>query len=234
MSINRKKNKKIGLIPVRAGSKGLPGKNFKSMLGIPLFMHAVQQALRHFDNVIVCTDYGNINDMELPDGCIVLMRPPALAEDDTPIDQVISFVIEQLSLSQQDIVLLQATSPLRSDQIIKEAIELFETNKFDLVMSVVERDPKVLKYGTISDAFFHALKGNELCFVNRQALPKVFGPNGAVYVFSANTFQKFNTFPNRNIGVVYMPSEHSLDVDSLDDFERAESLLGIYSGKNKN
>lgn len=222
-----RKNKKIGLVPVRAGSKGLPGKNFKSMLGKPLFVHAVEQALRHFDEVIVCTDFNSISDMELPRGCTVLMRPRELAEDNTPIDQVISFVIDQLSLTDYDIVLLQATSPLRSDQTIIDAIDLFDTNKFDLVMSVVERDPKILKYGTISDEVFYAVRGNELCFANRQALPKVYGPNGAVYVFSAKRFQKFKSFPTNNIGVVHMPIERSLDIDTHSDFEKAEKLLAV-------
>ena len=67
--------------------------------------------------------------------------------------------------------------------------------------------------------------------MNRQDLPELFRPNGAVYVFNGGWFVENNGFTSNNIGVVEMPKENSLDIDNQQDFDR---VAQIYKKHSKN
>lgn len=222
----------IAIVPVRAGSKGLPGKNVMPVAGMPLYLHAVHQGLRTVGQVLLSSDIDGIDDASLPAGCTLCRRPDKLAADDTPMDAVIRHLIEDRALAGKTLVLLQATSPLRQDSDIRAAIALFGTQDHDMVLSVVERDRGVLKYGTLDGDRFKAMRAQRYCFFNRQQLPPVHGPNGAVYVFDADRFVAVNGFPSDRIGAIEMPTERSVDIDSLADLRHVEDMMRMRnSGK---
>jgi N-acylneuraminate cytidylyltransferase len=123
------------------------------------------------------------------------------------------------------VVLLQATSPLRKAADIQAALSLFGQGDFELVMSVTEADRGVLKWGTLQDHRFLPLADPAFCFANRQSLPPVVRPNGAIYVIDADGFLKRASFVSDRIGVHQMPAERSHDIDNLHDFERCEALM---------
>ncbi|WP_407496745.1 cytidylyltransferase domain-containing protein [Pseudooceanicola sp. MF1-13] len=225
MTAQRTTGDEIAVVPVRAGSKGLPGKNLMLLDGVPLYLHAVQQGLRTVGRVLLSTDIAEIHEADLPEGCILCRRPLHLAADDTPMASVIHHLIVERSLQGGTIVLLQATSPLRSDQDIQRAMTVFQEGGHDMVLSVVERDRGVLKYGTLENNTFTALREQAFCFYNRQQLPPVFGPNGAVYVFEVNRFLEANGFPSERIGAIDMPADRSADIDNLDDLRRVQRML---------
>lgn len=217
----------VAIVPVRAGSKGLSGKNIMPVNGTPLYLHAVHQGLRTVGRVLLSTDINEIDEVDLPQGCVLCRRPAHLAADETPMDAVIRHLIEDRSLQGSTLVLLQATSPLRLDSDITDALKLFEAHVYDMVLSVVERDRGVLKYGTLQGTVFTALREQRYCFFNRQALPPVHGPNGAVYVFEADRFIAANGFPSDRIGAIEMPIERSADIDTLADLRHVEDILRI-------
>lgn len=218
----------LAIIPIRAGSKGLPGKNTRPLAGQPLYRHSVNQALRVVGHCVISTDIPDVLSAELPAGCRVLERPPRLAEDQTPITPVLMDLFEQLDqlgALPRTAVLLQATSPLRQDEDIRRAITLYEQQPFELVMSVVKTDPGILKYGFANAGRFTPVANPEFCFANRQSLPQVVRPNGAVYVFSPKTFMAHGTLATQCIGSVQMAKEHSIDIDTEADLKMAEELL---------
>ena len=116
----------VALVPVRAGSKGLPNKNILEFNGLPLYMRTVQQALRITKKVLISTDIEEIIKKNHPSGCFVDKRAKHLAKDDVKMSSVISYIIKKYELNDKNILLLQATSPLRSGQDILAAIELFK------------------------------------------------------------------------------------------------------------
>lgn len=219
----------VAIVPVRAGSKGVPGKNIRALAGQPLYMHAVRQGLRIADKVIITTDIHEIHQAHLPDGCEICSRPSALTSDDTPMAPVIGHLIETMRLQECTLVLLQATTPLRTDSDIKAAISLHDEQRHNLVMSVVARDRGVLKYGLLNGDDFCAMRDPEFCFANRQELPSVYAPNGAVYVFKASQFMNSRNFPTKKIGAIKMPRQRSIDIDSDEDFRLADEALSGYS-----
>jgi N-acylneuraminate cytidylyltransferase len=138
---------------------------------------------------------------------------------------VITHLIKTHSLQGHTLVLLQATTPLREDADIESAMALHADGGHDLVMSIVARDQGVLKYGTLNGNHFVAMRDPTYCFQNRQMLPKVYGPNGAVYVFSAESFMRKEDFPTVRIGVVEMPAIRSIDIDTAEDFRYVEEQM---------
>lgn len=223
MNAGKSQKRYVAVVPVRAGSKGLPGKNLRSLNGVPLYLHAVAQGLRTVGSVLLSTDIPGIQQSDLPAKVTLCVRPAELAADDTPMEPVVANLIEEYDLAGQTLVLLQATSPLRTDEDVSMAIALHAEGRHDLVMSVVARDSEVLKYGTLVGSDFSPMRDATNCFLNRQSLQKVYGPNGAVYVFDADRFTTSKGFPTRCIGATEMPANRSVDIDTIGDFDSVET-----------
>lgn len=213
-------------MPVRAGSKGLPGKNTRLLAGKPLYRHAVDLALAAgASRVLISTDIDEVLIAPLPVGVQALLRPPELCGDTVPMAPVLVHALQTAQV-QGPVVLLQATSPLRQVGDVQAALERLACGGFELVMSVSQADRGVLKWGQLqADGRFTPLSAPEHCFANRQSLPPVYQPNGAVYAMQADWFLAQASFVSERIGAVVMPLERSHDIDTLADFERCEALL---------
>ena len=217
----------IALVPLRAGSKGLPGKNTRPLAGKPLFRHAVDQGLEAgASRVFISTDIPEVLAADHGDMVRAVPRPPELAGDAVPMDAVLRHFLAGDFIEPATVVLLQATSPLRRAQDIRGALGVFARGAFDLVMSVTETSPTILKYGTAApDGRFVPVSDPAYCFTNRQALPKVYRPNGAVYVFDADWVRRNGSLATDRIGMFEMEEGCSQDIDSEADFELAERLM---------
>lgn len=213
------------VIPLRAGSKGLPSKNVRPLAGKPLYRHAVDQALAAgAARVVITTDMPEVLQADLPAQVTRVERPAELAGDNVPMAPVLQHALHTADVH-GTVVLLQATSPLRHPADIEAALGVFAGGDFELVMSVTEADRGVLKWGTLQGNRFQPLSDPAHCFANRQSLPGVVRPNGAIYVLDAAWFVARGSFVSERIGVLQMPLERSQDIDSLEDFERCDALL---------
>ena len=218
------------IVPVRAGSKGLPGKNTIDLDGKPLYMHAVDQAMAaNAERVIISTDIDEILQADLPPCVCAVKRPTELCQDTIPMAPVIIDVIESANIA-GTAVLLQATSPLRKAQDICNGLAAYNGSTYELVMSVTAAEKSVLKWGFVEGDKFQPLSDIEHCFSNRQTLPDVFKPNGAIYVFDARWFIQNNGFATDKIGVVKMDIFCSLDVDSYDDYVECQQRIKQLKG----
>ena len=134
------KGKKIlGIIPARGGSKGLPGKNIKTIYGKPLIEWTIDVANKSelLDYFFVSTDDKDIKNVALECGVEIIDRPKELAEDDTSTFDVIKHCINTNNFKDYDVILLfEPTSPLRSSDDIDNAIKSFIDN-YDEVNSLV-------------------------------------------------------------------------------------------------
>jgi CMP-N-acetylneuraminic acid synthetase len=213
------------VIPLRGGSKGLPRKNTRLLAGQPLYQHAIDTARQAgAQRIIISTDIREILDTSHPADIQIIERPAHLCGDDVPMAPVLAQALQAARISGA-IALLQATSPLRSANDISSALSLLATGQFELIMSVTEAERSVLKWGHIQGDRFLPLSDPAYCFANRQALPAVYRPNGAVYAMQAAWFLDRASFVTERLGVITMAPERSLDIDSLTDFERCESMF---------
>jgi len=213
------------LIPLRAGSKGLPGKNTRLLAGKPLYRHAVDEALSAgASRVVISTDIAEVLSAELPPCVIALARPPELAGDAVPMAPVLVHALTAAGVTGVA-VLLQATSPLRRARDIEVALAVYARGGHELVMSVTAADRGVLKWGILDGERFRPVSDPAYCFANRQSLPPVVRPNGAVYVMDAAWLVARGSFVTDRIGVIEMSAERSQDIDSLEDFERCAAVL---------
>ena len=145
------------------------------------------------------------------------------------MNSVLKDLFIKMNLINKVIVLLQATSPLRKDEDIKNAINLFNKGKYSMVKSVRRVKSDFLKYGYENNERFVPISKKYL-YKNRQSLPKVFAPNGAIYIFSVNEFLKKNKLPENNIGFYEMPYERSIDIDKKEDLNKIRRIIS--SDKN--
>jgi CMP-N-acetylneuraminic acid synthetase len=220
------------VIPLRCGSKGLPGKNTRLLAGKPLYRYTVDLALAAgAQRVIVSTNIPEVLSATLPPGVQALERPADLCGDAVPMAPVLAHALQSVGC-EGAVVLLQATSPLRQVADVQAALDVFGTGQHELVLSVTQADRGVLKWGHAEGDRFVPLSDPAYCFSNRQSLPAVVRPNGAVYVVQAQWFLAHGGFVSERIGLVQMDAERSLDIDTLADFERCEAALAIQKQGN--
>jgi len=193
-----------------------------------LYQITLDQALRCVNKVIISSDKNLEEDLKFYK-VKQHQRSPELSTDQSTMAELMLELIRQYGLQNSTIVLLQPTSPLRRDEDISKCIETYKKNNFDLLFTVSPQDRALLKSGFVQDNKFIPLGEPEFTFTNRQDLPELFKPNGAVYVFNGGWFEKNGGFSSTNTGVVEMPSENSLDIDSQEDFDRIVQIYKEYS-----
>ncbi|BAN03346.1 acylneuraminate cytidylyltransferase family protein [Ilumatobacter coccineus] len=215
----------VALVPLRAGSKGLPGKNTALLAGRPLYEHTLHTALdAGIGTVVVTTDIDSVLGAPVSPSVELIERPADLCGDDTPMDAVVRHAIVQIGRP-CTVVLLQATSPLRAASDICAAVDQYRASDVDLVMSVCEADRSVRKWGEVVDGRFVPISTARECFTNRQQLEPIHRPNGAIYVFDGDWFLENGGFVTASIGAYVMCEPSSVDIDSAADLAAVERLL---------
>lgn len=227
----------LGLIPARGGSKGVPGKNIRLLAGEPLIAHSIKAGKRcpKLDRLILSTDdeqiaaVGRQYGLEVP-----FLRPAHLATDEAAaldvFQHALKFVLEQ-GYEPDALLVLQPTSPLRDENDIERAIELFVNGEFDQVITVTEvsQHPGWMKtMGNNSELqpFLQETAGS----LRRQDLPQLYIPNGAIYIY--RTEYILNPQPNHRVGAVIMEPWKSIDIDNPLDFFLAEQVMEAKNNGN--
>jgi CMP-N-acetylneuraminic acid synthetase len=225
----------LALIPARGGSKGIPGKNIRPLLGKPLIAWVIESALKSefVQRIIVSTEDDEIASVARNHGADVpFRRPKALAGDDSPtIDTVLHALLwlqENEGERPDYVLLLQATSPLLLTEDIDGCIEIMaeHEDEIDAVVSIKQVEEHPLWMSTRDERGFlkpFDASGNEI--TRRQDLPPLYILNGALYLCKSQIIKEKRTFtPDRTFGYV-MPGERSVDIDNEMDFIFAEFLM---------
>ncbi|MCG9612070.1 acylneuraminate cytidylyltransferase family protein [Vibrio sp. Vb2133] len=218
------------LITARGGSKGLPRKNVLPLKGKPVIAWTIEAALEcsQIDRVFVTTDDQEIADVSRQFGAEVLNRPSHLATDEATSEAVISHAIAELERTENitTIVLLQPTSPLRSSLHISDALSLYYEKGATCTISVFEpghcpaKAYQLNENGTIS-----GLYGAAAPYTRRQDLPTTYQPNGAIYIFSVDSFKQFDQIPREGVYPYEMSEKQSADIDRLEDLLNIERIM---------
>lgn len=228
----------LGIIPARGGSKGIPRKNIRPLGGRPLLQYTAEAALgaRRLADVVLTTDDPEIAELGRRLGLrIPFLRPAELARDDTPSLPVLRHTVsllEEQGETYDAICLLEPTSPMRLPEDVDACIDRLVESGADAVMTVlpvpVQYNPHWV-YLMAEDGALRVSTGDPEPVPRRQELPPAFNRDGMVYVTRRNVLMEQNSlYGRRTLGIVIDP-DRSVNIDSPDDWARAERLLAARS-----
>ncbi len=229
----------LALIPARAGSKGLPGKNIRQLHGKPLLAWpiATAKASRYVDRVVVSTDSEEFAQIARAHGADVpILRPAELAADASPSSSAVIHMLDHLA-ARGDVfdylVLLEPTSPLTEGSDVDAALETLHAHRDqgDALVSVAElvtshpafsvkRDDRGLiePYATID---FTRLP-------RRQDIDPLYALDGSLYISVVDRYRETLSFCHDRTLSHLMPAYKAHEVDSLIDFICIEAILSHY------
>jgi N-acylneuraminate cytidylyltransferase len=220
------------IIPARGGSKGIPNKNIKELGGKPLIHHSLDYARLFASDEDICltTDSPLISECAMKIGYHVpFIRPNYLATDESGTFEVLQHAVNYYNdkgLDYDIVVLLQPTSPFREKRHLNDALTSY-TSDLDMVVSVKEThsNPYYNLFEETEGGFLMISKGTG-DFIRRQDVPPVFEFNGSIYIINTQSLMKANSFKDfKKIKKYIMPPEFSIDLDSMYDWNLAQSMF---------
>lgn len=217
--------KKIAIIPLRAGSKGIPGKNKKKLLGKPLFSWTLGEAIfSDLDKIYIFTDDKDIAYMVKEnyfwtDKVEIMIRSKESATDTASTEIGMKELAEKLNYNFDILCLLQATSPLTSKEDINNCLYKIIKEKYDSAVTVVN---------TMRFLWSENGKSINYDFRNRprrQEFSGILVENGAVYVTTKQQFLESGIRIGGNVAVVKMHEDTLTEIDEIEDWIIMENLL---------
>jgi CMP-N,N'-diacetyllegionaminic acid synthase len=222
----------IAVIIGRAGSKGLPGKNSRLLLGRPMVWYTIDDAKRAslVDRIIVSTDCAEIKRAASEEGVAVIDRPPELAGDTATVDAAVRHAIKADGGHEPFIVILYANVPVRPNDLIDRAVrKLIETGA-DSVQSYCDVGKHHPYWMVRLDEGDRIAPHHANTVYRRQDLPGLFLPDGGIIAVTRESlFTVVEGEPHAFLGEdrrgIIAPPGSVIDVDSEIDLDLAEVTL---------
>ena len=223
--------KPLVVIPARGGSKRLPGKNIKTLNGIPLIHYSIEAARGLFDDDVICVSTDDVEIKKVTERTglrVPFLRPKELSTDMADSRSVLLHAYEYYKYKKgyeaNEIILLQPTSPLRTTKHIKEALKLYH-DKLDMVVSVKETDanPYFVLYEENDEGYLEKSKKGD--FIRKQDCPKVWELNGAIYIMNVDSLKNRQPKDFEKIIRYEMNSVDSVEIDTEMDWKYIETIL---------
>ncbi len=216
--------KKIGFIPLRKNSKGIPGKNKRKMVGRPLFTWVLGEAyFSDLDEVYVYTDDEDIisfinKEYHYTSKIKVVKRPEATATDTASTESAMLQFAESIDYDFDIFCLLQATSPFTTANDINACLEQLNSD-FDSALTVVN-----------THRFLWNENGTPINYdyknrPRRQDFDGLLVENGAVYVCEKAVLKTKQNRLGDKVSVVKMDEDSLLEIDTESDWIAIEELL---------
>lgn len=212
----------IAVIPARKGSKGLKNKNLLKIDNKTLIERTINFAIESkiFTRIILTTDYDNINNNNIE----FRKRPKELAKENTTMVEVIKDVIDNCNISKEDnIILLQPTSPFRNKKDLKKVIEQLRFFESSITVKEVEINTELI---------FSSKNKNELKTknidnkkTNRQFNEIKYIPNGNIFGIRVRDFLVNNSFYGKTIGYVEQYGKYNIDINKKEDLLLAKLYI---------
>lgn len=211
----------IAIIPARKDSKGLKNKNLLKIDNKTLIERTIEFAIESklFSRIILTTDYENINN-----NIEYRKRPEKLTKENTTMVEVINDVIENCNINREDnIILLQPTSPFRNKKDLKRVIEQLRFFESSITVKEVEINTELI---------FSSKNKNELKTknidnkkTNRQFNEIKYIPNGNIFGIRVRDFIVNNSFYGKTIGYVEQFGKYNIDINKKEDLLLAKLYI---------
>ncbi|MFC1744007.1 cytidylyltransferase domain-containing protein [Candidatus Riflebacteria bacterium] len=234
------KKKYLGIIPARAGSKGIPQKNFRLLAGKPMVSYTFGAAIAcaGIDRLVLSSNCSEVIKLAKEAGIEVpFVRPEEICADNTPMLDVllhcVNFMQKQMDYHPDAVVLLQPTSPLRLAKDIENAIKVFEKEESESLFSVnpVSQHPCEYIRENNQGGWDFVLQPPEKVS-GRQEYPDCYFINGAIYITATEFLFRKKAVFDGNAAFSLMPVINSVDIDNDADWLYAEALIGKREKEN--
>lgn len=223
----------LAVVPARGGSKGIPLKNLRPVLGVPMVARVgeVVRALPTIDRAVVSTDHEEIARVAEANGIAApFRRPPEISGDRIGDWDVLVHALHEMErldgITYDIIVMLQPTSPLRRPEHVQAAIEMLVEGSWDTVWTLSETDSKEhpLKQLTVTagqlDYYDPAGKG----VIARQQLKPVYHRNGIAYAMTRDCLVNQGGIKGHRSGGLVLEG-HFVSIDTEWDIALAEFIM---------
>jgi N-acylneuraminate cytidylyltransferase len=227
----------IAIIPARAGSKGLPGKNISLIDGKSLVQLAIETALSipEITRVVVTSDDISVQKIANDLGVEVVVRPAELAQDNSPIESAILHALAELNLDPTTtdvLTIIQPTSPLRDKQLLATSISSFIKNGSQgSLFGVVEAEHHPAKMLVVNGEFVVPFTKVEDLSAPRQQLDRVVRQSGSIYITNLQQFLSLGTLFINPVGWVAVSGAEAIDIDSAQDLALAQETAREIANK---
>ena len=224
-------NRIVAVVPARAGSKSVPGKNLRLLAGRPLVAWPIEtaQAVQEIDRIIVSTDGQAIAEAAKAHGAEVIERPAHLATDGAIVADVLRHVVEELRAEGETaryLVLLEPTAPYRLPEDILSCLRTLHDQQYDSVATFAEAELNPFRAWRIEDGVPSTFVHGTDPWKPRQQLPKAYQLTGSVYAFVIDRFPPDTpSLLFGRHGAVILDQSRLLDLDTEFDFVVANAIL---------
>ena len=217
----------VAIIPARGGSKRIPGKNYKMFNDKPIIKSTIEKLKKSkiFNRIIVSTDSKKIASISKKSGAEVpFIRPKFLSGDNVFENEVVCHSINYLIKQNYKfdyVCCVYAPNPFLEIIDLKKGLKKARLKKFDYVFSATSYRFPYFRSFTIANGGKIKMLFNKYKYVRSQDLKKIMCDTGQFYWGHKKTWFK-KKFPSSNSGVVEIPKWRYHDIDTFDDWKRAE------------
>jgi CMP-N,N'-diacetyllegionaminic acid synthase len=226
----------LAVIPARGGSKGLPAKNIRSFVGLPLIAHSIRLAglCPEIDRCIVSTDSQQIADVARSNGGEVpFLRPPELAQDTTPTWPVLQHALREMEALEhgrfETLLLLDPTSPGRLPQDVSQALGMLESNPQAVGVVAVSEPHFNPRWTCVEEQNGYMVQSFPAgkSYIRRQDVPPTYRINALLYLWRRDHVLNepehgMYTKPHLMLRV---SEDRAIHIDSISDFKIAELMV---------
>lgn len=214
------------IIPIKHISTRVPMKNFRMMNGKPLYYYIISTLLKidRINKIIIDTNspiiFENVPIMfkEYMNRIVLYQRPEHLWSGDTPTNDLLMNVINDLKLDADLYLQTHTTNPLIKSETIEKAIDMYNPEKHDCLFSA-----KVL-HTRLYDKDFKDMNHNRFKLIPTQNLDPIYEENSCIYIFSKEVLEKYRSRIGKNPHIFEMNGIESQDIDWEEDFIITEIL----------
>ena len=233
------KMKPICVIPARAGSKRVPGKNMRLLGGEPLVQWITEAALQAdiFEKVYISTDAPEMLESQWVDATYdmwrwefeILKRPPELSGDDVRAEEVFKYVVEGLSEDRPDIVCMaMPTAPFTSPESLRNAYRLMVNCDYDGVFLAVRTPFKTQRTVELTDEGVVVPVSRSWLDMDKQSqdLNPTYRPTyGGMFIKTGELLATTGYYAPHNQGMYEVEHPEGIDIDTEKDFAKAELIV---------
>lgn len=224
---------RLAVIPARGGSKRIPRKNIKRFAGRPMIAWSIEAAKRSgcFDRVVVSTDDDEIAAVARAEGAETpFVRPAELAGDHAGTIPVVAHAVQWFAaqgMSPAEVCCIYATAPFLRPESIVAGLEILERDRRDYAFAVttyaapIQRAYRMAADGRLS--MFHP----ENFDVRSQDLEEAWHDAGQFYWARAETWSRGLPISRAEAGAVRLPRHLVQDIDTPEDWTRAELMFEV-------